>query len=506
MRGLRLALLMAMLCLVAGGASALARIPDETGYVTDQTGVIEPAAMAQLQLRLAKYHIESHRKISVLLVQATPDEELEAFADRVLDTWGLDRERDGGALLLWSAEGYVLIRATDSLLPALGGEAQAKIISRWIVPAFAEGDASRGIRDGVERMIAVIAGEPVGERPVTSENEMPPFPEQSDPVDDGDSATFTIAPPSRETAPWVAQLPDDLARFAEAFGAGAFAGLRAVLSEAGSQWEDLPVAAQVAWLQLRGERVEPPLPVFALNALCVFAGVLGLAALLLLRGVWSGAALLVSLAGAPALWAATGFTALALCLLVGALLLPAALRVLRALLGAQDESDSEARAAAQLKAQLAALASRPHQAAATHAPTSPLPTPREAGSATRVPSVLPASVAARRAGPPNAQALEEFTNLLAATFRHALSRARLWHLGLAVALFITSAVLAVLALLALAAYFAVRRGVVRKFLELGTRQDEGLRRLLERLPAPDPADLRTPAPATTAKPPGPGGR
>lgn len=493
MRRLMLSPLAAMMCLVLGAAHALAPIPDETGYLTDQTGIIEPEAIAQIQLRLAKYQVESRRKISVLLVEATPGEELEAYADRVLEKWGLTQLQDGGALLLWSAEGYILIRATEPMLQKLGSEAQSEIISRWIVPAFAEGDAGRGILDGVERMIAVIAGEPVGERPAPSAaEEGPPAAEDDMLADDSDSAAILIAPPPMETPAWIEMLPADLARLTGAFNAGPVSGARTLLEEAGKQWNDLFVQVQAVILQLRGERIEPPLLPFALNAFYVFGAVLGLVALMLFRRAWGGAAFLITVAGAPALWAATGFTALALCVVAGGILFPFVRRILQAVFRQEGEEDSEAVAAAKLKAQLAAMAShktgvpgsRSGQPAVSRTPVSVvLPAARTSPSA---------SPAATRRGPVSAQDLEEFTNLLLATVRHVLSRAKLWHLGAAVALCAISVGLALLVGLALVGYFAVRRGVVHRFLEFGSRRDENIRRLLERFPAPDPADLKSP--------------
>ena len=71
MRATAIRLLLALMLLLAGSARALAPVPNETGYLTDLTGIIEPAMIGQIQLRLAQYHIQQQRKISVLLVQAT---------------------------------------------------------------------------------------------------------------------------------------------------------------------------------------------------------------------------------------------------------------------------------------------------------------------------------------------------------------------------------------------------------------------------------------------------
>lgn len=505
MRSLILAMLAATLCCFMGAAAALASIPDETGYLTDQTGIIEPAAMAKIQLRLARYHAESHRKIAVLLVPGTPGEELGAYADRVVRRWGLAKVPAGGALLLWSAEGYILIRAMEPLAQNLTADAQSEIISRWIVPAFAEGDPGRGILDGVERMIGVIAGEAVGERPSS------PLAEDSAPlssdtliVEGGDSESVIILAPAMEMPPWIDALPADLARLGGAVNRNPVAGTRELLREAGGQWGDLPVQVQAFALQMRGEQVEPPVPPLAVNAFYVLGVVLAIAALLLFGHAFNAAGVLIGVAGGGALWTATGFTALALCVLVLGLLSPVLLGVLRAVLrnGGEGDRDPEAVAAAQLKAQLAALASksrpvaslRPAQfAPSTSATPITVSNPPDSRSS--------ASTLAAAGGPPSRQELQELTLLLVATLRRLLASLRLWHLGLALVLMLSSAALAFLVGVGAFIYFALQRGLVRKFLELAWRGNADLLRQLQKLPAPDPADLKPPG-GSSAKPAG----
>lgn len=87
--------------------------------------------------------------------------------------------------------------------------------------------------------------------------------------------------------------------------------------------------------------------------------------------------------------------------------------------------------------------------------------------------------------------MEELRYLASATVRHALKKARLWHLAAAIALAVMSFGLLILAGLALVVYFAASRGVVYKFLEMAGRRNPDIRSILQHLPRPDPRDLPT---------------
>lgn len=495
MRKVMLAVLAATMSLFLGAAAARAPIPDETGYLTDQTGIIGPAAMAQIQVRLARYHAESGRKISVLLVQETAGEELESYADRVVQQWGLAQVKAGGALLLWSAEGYVLIRVTDALAQKLPVEQQFEIISRWIVPAFAEGDAGRGIQDGVARMIGVIDGEAVGARPTPQQSDEGSSPEEGARVLRGsDPGAVLILEPAVDLPSWIAALPNDLERLGGALNSHPITGARKLLAEAGGQWRDLRVEVHALVLQWRGEQVEPATPPFVRNAFYVLGGVLVVAVLLLLGRARNAAAILVGIVGAPALWAATGFTALAVCVLLGGMLLPVLLVMARVVMRGGDERDPDAVAAAQLNAQLAAMASKSRHAASfrpMHAAPSTPANPRTAITAPATVSTLrPATATWATAKPPSRQDLQQLANLLLATIRYWVVRLRLWHLGLAMVLLLYSPALAFLAALGVLTYGALQRGLLRAFLELAWRGNAELLRQLQKLPAPDAADLK----------------
>lgn len=347
-----------------GWAHAVIPVPSATGYLTDQAGIVEPSEMARIQVMLGKYEVESGHRVSVLLVKATPDEELEDFADRVLAAWGLDQPERGGALLLWSAEGYVLIRAAGPLAARLQGEPQERILSRWVVPAFARGEAGVGIRQGVEQIIAVLEGGSVAETPpepaqaATAEQPPAEAAEQERAVLDAlelDSDVEAEAEPEPEVTAsmegsvsfeglpvWIDRLPQDLARLTAPFSQNLDAGVLGWLREAGREADQLPIQMSGLFLQMRGERVEPAFPGLSEFAVYAWAISIGIALLVMLpRGALVPALFMVAVDTGFFLWLATGFVALSGLIVLIGLLTPLLVPLLRVILRGSDQAERD---------------------------------------------------------------------------------------------------------------------------------------------------------------------
>ena len=101
----------------------------------------------------------------MLIVPTTKPEEIEQYSIRVVDAWKLGREKpDDGALLLVAMQDRTLrIEVGRGLEGALTDLVANRIIDETITPRFREGDFAGGIAAGVERMIAVVDGEPLPE-------------------------------------------------------------------------------------------------------------------------------------------------------------------------------------------------------------------------------------------------------------------------------------------------------------------------------------------------------
>lgn len=485
-------------------AQALMPVPSATGYLTDRTGTVEPAEMARIQVMLGKYEVASGRRVSVLLVENSGDEDLEAFADRVLAAWGMDQPERGGALLLWSAEGYVLIRAAGPLSERLHGEAQSQILSRWVVPAFARGEAGLGIRQGVEQMIAVLDGGSVAEPPsdpVARDGEGSQADEAiqehavrdalergiGDPTEEpeGQSADRSNEAALLDGLPaWIGRLPEDLRRLTAPFSHDLDAGVLGWLREAGGEADQLPVQMSGLLLQMRGERVEPAFPGLSEFAVYAWAVSLGtvLLALLPRRAIVPGLMVAVVDTGIF-LWLATGFVALSGLLVLVGMLTPLWVPLLRAILRGSGDPDSDP-----------AQSTRPipQSARSAQPPASVRPTASLARTARidRAPA-RPATARTPSAPFPSASNRQQIDLLLDRLGRIAVNQARRlrpMHAVLALVLCIISLPLAFLVALGVVAVVGYRSGAAYLLADTLIRDRGARQQLLTQLPRP-PADV-----------------
>jgi len=168
----RLRRAIAAAALIAGSVSSLSLtafaqtlqpIPELRARVTDLTGTLSRSEQAALEAKLESFQQRKGAQIAVLIVASTEPEEIEQYGIRVADAWNLGRaESDDGALLLIAKDDReVRIEVGHGLEGALTDALTNRIIDEMIVPRFRAGDFGGGVNEGVDRMLAVIEGEPL---------------------------------------------------------------------------------------------------------------------------------------------------------------------------------------------------------------------------------------------------------------------------------------------------------------------------------------------------------
>ena len=159
--GAPLALVLALLG--AASAQPLQPVPALEARVTDQTGTLTPAERDGLEAKLARFEAAKGAQVAVLIVPTTEPEAIESYAIRVVDAWRLGREAsDDGVLLLVAKDDRRLrIEVGRGLEGALTDLASKRIIDETIVPRFRGGDFAGGIEAGLDRILAVVEGEPL---------------------------------------------------------------------------------------------------------------------------------------------------------------------------------------------------------------------------------------------------------------------------------------------------------------------------------------------------------
>lgn len=163
---LRLArwLILGFLCATAqAGAQDLQPIPPLEARVTDRTGTLTAQQQAALEEKLAAFEARKGAQIAVLLVPTTQPEAIEQYSIRVVDEWKLGREDvdDGVLLLVAKNDRRMRIEVGYGLEGVLPDATVNRIQDEFILPLFRQGDFFGGINAGVDRIIALIDGEPL---------------------------------------------------------------------------------------------------------------------------------------------------------------------------------------------------------------------------------------------------------------------------------------------------------------------------------------------------------
>jgi uncharacterized protein len=134
-----------------------------SGRVVDQTGTLSAGDISSLTQTLKDLETRKGSQIAVLIVPTTEPETIEQYSIRVAEAWKIGRRKiDDGALLVVAKDDRKLrIEVGYGLEGALTDVTASRIISEIIVPRFRSGDFAGGISAGVDRIVAVVDGEPL---------------------------------------------------------------------------------------------------------------------------------------------------------------------------------------------------------------------------------------------------------------------------------------------------------------------------------------------------------
>jgi uncharacterized protein len=155
---------------VPGGAPPSVAVSDDPAdvprlrqRVTDLTNTLAAPRVASLEAILKDFETETGAQLALLIVETTAPETIEQFSIRVVDEWQLGRQGvDDGALLIVALDDRIVrIEVGRGLEGALTDLTSRRIIDESIVPLFRAGDYAGGVQVGLERMMAVVRGEPL---------------------------------------------------------------------------------------------------------------------------------------------------------------------------------------------------------------------------------------------------------------------------------------------------------------------------------------------------------
>jgi uncharacterized protein len=163
-----------LLLILGFGAHAEVAIPPLRSPVTDLTGTLTPEQSATLEQQLRAFEAKQGSQIAVLIVPTTQPETIQQYSFRVAEAWQLGRRgvNDGVLLAIAKDDRAVWIQVGYGLEGALPDVLANRIVEQVIRPRFRSGDFFGGIREAIERMIALIEGEPLPE-PAQSQRDVP---------------------------------------------------------------------------------------------------------------------------------------------------------------------------------------------------------------------------------------------------------------------------------------------------------------------------------------------
>lgn len=154
--GLVVPILLLLFCL-----SAFAQpLPELTGRVVDDAGMIGDATERSLDAKLAAFERTSSDQIVVATIANLGGEAIEPYANRLFRAWQLGQagENNGILLLVSRDDRKMRIEVGYGLEGTLTDLHSKLIIENTMVPAFRAGDFSGGISRAVEDIILVLEG------------------------------------------------------------------------------------------------------------------------------------------------------------------------------------------------------------------------------------------------------------------------------------------------------------------------------------------------------------
>ena len=156
-------LFLLLICLLPFAARAEVEVPPLQHRVTDLTGTLNAQQQADIEANLAAFEAKKGSQIAILLVPTTQPEEISQYSIRVVEAWKLGRKGvDDGVLVLLAKEDHKSrIEVGYGLEGALNDATSKRIVSEVMRPYLKQGDFYGGLLAGINKIEAVIDGEPL---------------------------------------------------------------------------------------------------------------------------------------------------------------------------------------------------------------------------------------------------------------------------------------------------------------------------------------------------------
>jgi len=135
--------------------------PPASGYVVDQSGIIDSAARSRLEAWILELKQKTNAEVAVVTVDSTEPLSIEEYAVNLFKRFGIGQKgKDNGVLLLVAyKDHHMRIEVGYGLEGAITDAYSSRIISTIMTPEFKQGNFSDGIEKGTAAIVTLIAKE-----------------------------------------------------------------------------------------------------------------------------------------------------------------------------------------------------------------------------------------------------------------------------------------------------------------------------------------------------------
>src|SRR5476649_370878 len=135
--------------------------PAASGYVVDQSGIIDSAAQSRIEGWILELKQKTSAEVAVVTVDSTEPLSIEEYAVNLFKRFGIGQKgKDNGVLLLVAyKDRHMRIEVGYGLEGAVTDAQSSQIINFIMTPEFKEGHFSDGIEKGTAAIVTLIAKE-----------------------------------------------------------------------------------------------------------------------------------------------------------------------------------------------------------------------------------------------------------------------------------------------------------------------------------------------------------
>jgi uncharacterized protein len=135
--------------------------PAASGYVVDQSGIIDSATQSRLEAWILELKQKTTAELAVVTVDSTEPLSIEEYAVNLFQRFGIGQKgHDNGVLLLVAyKDHHMRIEVGYGLEGAITDAYSSRIINTIMAPEFKQGHFSEGIEKGTAAIVTLIAKE-----------------------------------------------------------------------------------------------------------------------------------------------------------------------------------------------------------------------------------------------------------------------------------------------------------------------------------------------------------